>query len=247
MQRPATATPARGRDHESQLPRPLRGARLRRAAAGQGHGAARDQPRRRADRQRGGGRAGDRAGGGGWRTTTAWLRSSCVGRPIDASSSRRDPEPVGRRAARVPRLRRAAAGPLLGPRAARRYAAIVRERGGELPADYGRPARSPPDRGGRCRCQHPVPCHNDLLAANVLAPQAGDGLMLVDWEYAGMGHRLFDLGNLAVNNEFDERRRGAPAGGLLRRAADDPAARGAAADADHVRRPRGRMGGRPGP
>lgn len=28
--------------------------------------------------------------------------------------------------------------------------------------------------------------------------------MLVDWEYAGMGHRLFDLGNLAVNNEFGE-------------------------------------------
>ena len=31
--------------------------------------------------------------------------------------------------------------------------------------------------------------------------------MLVDWEYAGMGHRLFDLGNLAVNNEFDDARR----------------------------------------
>jgi thiamine kinase-like enzyme len=28
--------------------------------------------------------------------------------------------------------------------------------------------------------------------------------MLVDWEYAGMGHRMFDLGNLAVNNEFDD-------------------------------------------
>ncbi len=28
--------------------------------------------------------------------------------------------------------------------------------------------------------------------------------MLVDWEYAGMGHRMFDLGNLSVNNEFDE-------------------------------------------
>jgi thiamine kinase-like enzyme len=34
----------------------------------------------------------------------------------------------------------------------------------------------------------------------------GDGqrTLLVDWEYAGMGHPLFDLGNLAVNNEFDE-------------------------------------------
>ena len=54
----------------------------------------------------------------------------------------------------------------------------------------------------------PVPCHNDLLAANLLsvasADGAGDSVMLVDWEYAGMGHRMFDLGNLAVNNEFDE-------------------------------------------
>ena len=28
--------------------------------------------------------------------------------------------------------------------------------------------------------------------------------MIVDWEYAGMGHPLFDLGNLAVNNDFDD-------------------------------------------
>jgi thiamine kinase-like enzyme len=48
------------------------------------------------------------------------------------------------------------------------------------------------------------PCHNDLLAGNIICePQTGR-VMLVDWEYAGMGHRLFDLGNLAVNNDFDE-------------------------------------------
>ena len=29
-------------------------------------------------------------------------------------------------------------------------------------------------------------------------------LMLVDWEYAGMGDPRFDLGNLAVNNDFDD-------------------------------------------
>jgi thiamine kinase-like enzyme len=54
----------------------------------------------------------------------------------------------------------------------------------------------------------PVPCHDDLLPTNLLSVEAGDGgadtVMLVDWEYAGMGHRFFDLGNLAVNNEFDE-------------------------------------------
>ena len=51
----------------------------------------------------------------------------------------------------------------------------------------------------------PVPCHDDLLGANLLVPAADpDALLLVDWEYAGMGHRLFDLGNLSVNNDFDE-------------------------------------------
>ncbi len=33
--------------------------------------------------------------------------------------------------------------------------------------------------------------------------------MIVDWEYAGMGHPCFDLGNLAVNNDFDEAARSA--------------------------------------
>src|SRR5262249_10682943 len=27
---------------------------------------------------------------------------------------------------------------------------------------------------------------------------------IIDWEYGGMGDRFFDLGNPAVNNEFDE-------------------------------------------
>jgi thiamine kinase-like enzyme len=48
----------------------------------------------------------------------------------------------------------------------------------------------------------PVPCHNDLLAGNFL--HGADRLQIVDWEYAGMGDRYFDLGNFAVNNELDE-------------------------------------------
>jgi thiamine kinase-like enzyme len=49
------------------------------------------------------------------------------------------------------------------------------------------------------------PCHNDLLAGNIIRASGDRGtLMLVDWEYAGMGHPLFDLGNLSVNNGFDE-------------------------------------------
>jgi thiamine kinase-like enzyme len=46
--------------------------------------------------------------------------------------------------------------------------------------------------------QEPVLCHNDLLAANFLGSEAG--IRLIDWEYAAMGDRYFDLGNFAVNN-----------------------------------------------
>jgi thiamine kinase-like enzyme len=48
-----------------------------------------------------------------------------------------------------------------------------------------------------------VPAHNDLLPANFL--RDGDKIQLIDWEYAGMGDRWFDLGNFAANNELEER------------------------------------------
>src|SRR6266566_7468077 len=47
--------------------------------------------------------------------------------------------------------------------------------------------------------QELVPCHNALLNANFL----DDGsIRIVDWEYAGMGDRFFDLANFSVNHEF---------------------------------------------
>ncbi len=48
----------------------------------------------------------------------------------------------------------------------------------------------------------PVPCHNDLLPANLIHDD--EAIRIVDWEYAGMGNRYFDLGNLSVNNGFNE-------------------------------------------
>jgi thiamine kinase-like enzyme len=48
----------------------------------------------------------------------------------------------------------------------------------------------------------PVPCHNDLLTANFL--HDGERVRIVDWEYAGVGDRYFDLGNLSVNNGLSE-------------------------------------------
>jgi thiamine kinase-like enzyme len=51
-----------------------------------------------------------------------------------------------------------------------------------------------------------VPCHNDLLNANFLRDIGGttDRIWLLDWEYAGMNERSFDLGNFSVNNELDD-------------------------------------------
>jgi thiamine kinase-like enzyme len=46
------------------------------------------------------------------------------------------------------------------------------------------------------------PCHNDLLNANFIAD--GERICIVDWEYAGMGDRFFDLANFSINHEFAE-------------------------------------------
>jgi thiamine kinase-like enzyme len=48
----------------------------------------------------------------------------------------------------------------------------------------------------------PVPIHADLLPDNLIFD--GARVHIVDWEYAGMGDRFFDLGNLSVNAGFDE-------------------------------------------
>src|SRR3954453_2184689 len=82
------------------------------------------------------------------------------------------------------------------------YAARMAERGATVPASYEWAA------GGPLQIEavlvgpehQPVPCHNDLLAANFIRTRRG--LRIVDWEYAGMGDRYFDLGNFAVNNEL---------------------------------------------
>ena len=83
------------------------------------------------------------------------------------------------------------------------YARVVRERGSHVPDEY-RQAKDLAARVGELLpLTEPVPCHNDLLPANVL--RVADGpIMLVDWEYAGMGHRFFDLGNLAAGAELGE-------------------------------------------
>jgi thiamine kinase-like enzyme len=85
------------------------------------------------------------------------------------------------------------------------YRETAASRGGNIPAAYDdalalarrlEPVMTGPE-------HEPVPCHNDLLAANFIC-SGGERIWIVDWEYAGMGDRYFDLANLSINNGFAE-------------------------------------------
>jgi thiamine kinase-like enzyme len=83
------------------------------------------------------------------------------------------------------------------------YAGRASERGAEPSADYewAHEAAARVEAAMQGSEHGPALCHNDLLAANFL--RTGEGIRIVDWEYAGTGDRFFDLGNLAVNNGFE--------------------------------------------
>ena len=82
------------------------------------------------------------------------------------------------------------------------YAATSLAHGVSVPEAYEQAKRIANEveraRGRQSLCT----CHNDLLNANLIA--AADGIVIVDWEYAGMGDRFFDLANFAANHELDE-------------------------------------------
>jgi thiamine kinase-like enzyme len=82
------------------------------------------------------------------------------------------------------------------------YAAATRTRGGTVPEAYelAHAAAARMSSAPAFRDEPAVLCHDDLLPANFI--DTPDGIRLVDWEYAGMGNRWFDLGNFAVNNEL---------------------------------------------
>jgi thiamine kinase-like enzyme len=83
------------------------------------------------------------------------------------------------------------------------YCATAAAHGVRIPDAYGR-AKELADEIERTRGQQPlVPCHNDLLNANFI--DDGERLRIVDWEYAGMGDRFFDLANFSINHEFGDR------------------------------------------
>ncbi len=116
----------------------------------------------------------------------------------------RQPERLGA-LARI--LRRVHDGPAIRSRfdsfrVVEQYCATAATNGVAIPPAFGE-AKALADAIERARGSQPLrTCHNDLLNANLI--RAGDALVLVDWEYAGMGDALFDLGNLAANHELAE-------------------------------------------
>ncbi len=130
-----------------------------------------------------------------------WLITRFLGAPPLLPEELRRPENIARVAAALRRLHEAA--PIPGRFDALavvdQYRRIAEERGASLPAAFAS-MRALAERIRVARGAQPaVPCHNDLLNANFL----DDGeVRIVDWEYAGMGDRFFDLANLSVNHEF---------------------------------------------
>jgi thiamine kinase-like enzyme len=137
-----------------------------------------------------------------------WLVARFIeGRAIPVEQMRRPPT-LGRVAMALRAFHSAAAIPgrfdphaVIDDYAAKALAYDVR-----IPPEFG-PAREVSERIRAARGpQELVPCHDDLLNANFL--DDGD-IRIVDWEYAGMGDRFFDLANFSVNHEFgvdDDRR-----------------------------------------
>jgi thiamine kinase-like enzyme len=84
------------------------------------------------------------------------------------------------------------------------YRETAERRGGTIPDSFtGLREQAEQVRAALTDPEHdPVPCHDDLLPANFI--HDGTRVRILDWEYAGMGDRYFDLGNLSVNNGFDE-------------------------------------------
>ena len=136
-----------------------------------------------------------------WVEPEGWLVTRYIdGRPLEIEDLRQ-PETIARVARAL--LRVHSGPPISGRFDAHRvvedYCRLALERGVEVPSEYARALEVSRRIEAARRPEAPVPCHNDLLIANFI----DDGeVRIVDWEYAGMGDRFFDLGNLAVNQEL---------------------------------------------
>lgn len=86
--------------------------------------------------------------------------------------------------------------------ASRTHAETSRRIGAELPGDIDLLLEATRRLSREIAPYTPVLCHNDMLPANVL--DDGERLWIVDWEYAGIGHPLFDLAGVSANCGFSE-------------------------------------------
>ena len=129
-----------------------------------------------------------------------WLVTRFVPGAIPPLETLREPEQL-RRVARA--LRAFHQGPPLPGRfdaleVVEAYRDTAVERGAVLPAAFAA-AHELARRIAALRAEQPPrPCHNDLLNANFI--DDGERLVIVDWEYAGMGDPSFDLANFSVNH-----------------------------------------------
>ncbi len=84
----------------------------------------------------------------------------------------------------------------------RNYARTLKSDGSRMAGDLPRLERIAAELEEAVGPVRMVFSHNDLLSANFL--DDGKRLWIIDWDYAGFNSPLFDLANLASNNEFDE-------------------------------------------
>jgi len=132
-----------------------------------------------------------------------WLVTRFVEGAIPALEQMRGPEMLARVASA---LRAFHDGPPIAGvfdsfRVVETYRQTTRERGGNVPEVYEWAHEIATRIEKRRSADAAVPCHNDLLNANFL--DDGEHLRIVDWEYAGMGDRFFDLANFSINHELD--------------------------------------------
>jgi thiamine kinase-like enzyme len=126
------------------------------------------------------------------------------GRPLPIEEMRR-PETLREAAGLIRRIHEGPAFPARFDafRVVEIYRRLAEEHGVRIPDAYDK-AKARADEIEQSLGRQPErPCHNDLLNANFIRSPAG--IRLVDWEYAGMGDRFFDLANFSVNNELAER------------------------------------------
>ena len=84
----------------------------------------------------------------------------------------------------------------------RGYLAVARARGFRIPDRYDdlRPQVDAAQKALAVRAEGTVPCHNDLLAANII--DDGNRIWLIDYELSGNNDACFELGNIAAESHL---------------------------------------------